>query len=367
MKKTLIFLFTILSLVILTLGVFATDDNANVKVFTAQDLIKAYNEGRIVPTNLVVSEVLDDTGHYLRATATSDTKHILAWTLDEEIAPDFNVMVVGFRTNYTDTSSASGSLGVDFPKDAKFDYKNRYFALKFERKNIAVNNGMIEGEARFSDLLKKFTDGGATTVKYIKINPYNGKPFVLADGETVTGFWHDIEYIAMFKTSDDEKNFDYDAYYAKLSENFTRYTITYLDRDGAKISEEKALEGATFSPKSAPEIKYHVFKGWAYPDGTFAEKSFKVNANVTLKAIYEYDEELKLKEEREEAIKTGTKHTDKPFITGYAGFEFRPDNNMTRAEACTVVTRLLVDENTLDNSVYRPQQGRLVLQVRNTP
>lgn len=42
--------------------------------------------------------------------------------------------------------------------------------------------------------------------------------------------------------------------------------------------------------------------------------------------------------------------TDKPFISGYAGFEFRPENNMTRAEACTVVTRLLVDEKTLDST-----------------
>ena len=44
------------------------------------------------------------------------------------------------------------------------------------------------------------------------------------------------------------------------------------------------------------------------------------------------------------------RRTDKPFITGYDGFEFRPDNNMTRAEACTVITRLLVNENTLGNS-----------------
>ena len=42
--------------------------------------------------------------------------------------------------------------------------------------------------------------------------------------------------------------------------------------------------------------------------------------------------------------------TDKPFISGYVGFEFRPENNMTRAEACTVVTRLLVDEKTLDST-----------------
>ncbi len=41
----------------------------------------------------------------------------------------------------------------------------------------------------------------------------------------------------------------------------------------------------------------------------------------------------------------------KPFISGYDGRLFKPENNMTRAEACTVVARLLVDENTLNNSM----------------
>ena len=350
MKKTLIFLFTILSIVVLTLGVFAADNNSNMRIFTAQDLIDAYNAGRIAPTNLVVSEVLDDTGHYFRATATADTKHILAWTLNEEIAPDFDVMVISFRTNYTDTTSSSKKLGVDFSIDDTFNYQKRYFDLSFDRKDIPVKDGMIKGDATFTPLINRFTGSGVTAIKYIKINPYNGKAFVLADGETATSLWHDIKYIAMFKTSADAEKFDYDAYYAKISENLTRYTITYLDRDGAKIAEEKALEGANYSLATAPEIKYYIFKGWAYPDGTFAEKNLNITADITLKAVYEYDEELVLKTEREEAIKTGTKHTDKPFIAGYDGFEFRPDNNMTRAEACTVVTRLLVDENTLDNS-----------------
>ncbi len=42
--------------------------------------------------------------------------------------------------------------------------------------------------------------------------------------------------------------------------------------------------------------------------------------------------------------------THMPFISGYDGRLFKPENNMTRAEACTVVARLLVDENTLDSS-----------------
>ena len=170
MKKTLILLITLFTLASLANCIYATDDNPNIRIFTAQDLIKEYNEGRLVPTNLAISEVLDDTGHYLRATATAQTKHILAWTLDTEIAPDFDIMVIGFRTNYTDTSSASRSFAIDFPKDETFNFENRYFVMKFDRKNIAPKNGMIEGEIEFDGLLKKFSDSGATTIKYIKIN-----------------------------------------------------------------------------------------------------------------------------------------------------------------------------------------------------
>ena len=61
-------------------------------------------------------------------------------------------------------------------------------------------------------------------------------------------------------------------------------------------------------------------------------------------------EQLKEKERKEAidaAVKAGKKKVDEPFINGYEGFMFKPDNNMTRAEACAVVTRLLVDENTI--------------------
>ena len=41
---------------------------------------------------------------------------------------------------------------------------------------------------------------------------------------------------------------------------------------------------------------------------------------------------------------SGADRTDKPFISGYSDFTFKPDANMTRAEVAVVITRLLTDE-----------------------
>ncbi|MBQ7820659.1 MAG: S-layer homology domain-containing protein [Clostridia bacterium] len=42
-----------------------------------------------------------------------------------------------------------------------------------------------------------------------------------------------------------------------------------------------------------------------------------------------------------------SERTDAPFIAGYDGRTFKPEGKMTRAEAVTVITRLLVDETTI--------------------
>ena len=353
MKKILIAFAVLVALFALTTAVFAADD-ADMKIYSARDLITEFNAGAIVPSNLKISEVLDDTGHFMRASATSDTKHILAWTLSAETAPDFDVMVIGIRTNYTNPAAANTSTGLDFPKDKTFDYKNRYFALKFDRKVLETKNGVLSGEVTFKGLLKKFTDTAVPSVQFIKINPFDGKALTLEDGATPYSIYYDIEYIGFFKDTKTAEKFDYSAYYKEISKSFKSHTVTYLDKDGKKIFEEKALDGAFFATRPAPEIKFYKFVGWAYPDGKLAEKSFEVTSSITLKATYEYDSEAFANAERAEAVSKGIAaglvRTDKPFISGYAGFEFRPENNMTRAEACTVVARLVVDEKTLDNS-----------------
>ena len=350
MKKVLLVITILVVLLSLTTVVLAAEANADMTIITAFDLMAEFNAGAIKPTNLQISEILDSTGHYMRAMATSDNKHVIAWTLSKEMAPDFDTVVIGFRTNYTDTTSVSGNTQLDFPKDDTFDYKNRYFSELFKRSTLEVVDGKIEGRATYTDLVGKFKDAGVTSLQYIKINPYNGKPFVLEDGEVFSNLYFDIEFIGFFKDIESAERFDYDAYYREITKNFTSYTITYLDRDGKKFTEEKAFDGATVAPIAAPEVKNHKFTGWIYTDGTAVPKSFEVKSDITLKATYVYDEAAYLESVRKETVKNGIKRTDKPFITGYDGFEFRPDNNMTRAEACTVVTRLLVDESTLDNS-----------------
>ncbi len=74
------------------------------------------------------------------------------------------------------------------------------------------------------------------------------------------------------------------------------------------------------------------------------------HVDILYMAFFKTEEEANAYVYNEEDFAIKADRVDAPFISGYDGFEFRPENNMTRAEACTVVTRLLVDENTLDNS-----------------
>ena len=67
-------------------------------------------------------------------------------------------------------------------------------------------------------------------------------------------------------------------------------------------------------------------------------------------AFFKTKEDADAFEYSEGVFAAKAERVDTPFIKGYDGFEFRPENNMTRAEACTVVARLLVDENTLNTS-----------------
>ena len=74
------------------------------------------------------------------------------------------------------------------------------------------------------------------------------------------------------------------------------------------------------------------------------------NLDILYMAFFKTEAEANAYVYNEEDFMPKADRRDTPFISGYDGFEFRPENNMTRAEACTVITRLLVDENTLDNS-----------------
>ena len=69
-KITVLFVFALLLAV--TLSAVTSANSSNAQIFTAHDLINEINSGNLVLTNLSVSEVLDETGHHIRLTATKN-------------------------------------------------------------------------------------------------------------------------------------------------------------------------------------------------------------------------------------------------------------------------------------------------------
>ncbi len=360
MKNSLRILAVVLAIITLSLVAFAAD-NANAEpwkqIFTASDLVEAYKAGQLVPKNLSVSETYDDTGYYLRAKADAKQSSTLCFTLPEPMqASKITAVIVGYRTTYpTVPSGTSRLIGIDFPKDNTFNWQNRYLAREYDRTQMDNKDGYVSGVAVFTDIKDKLINAGATEIQYFKLNPWNGQTLVLEDETLLDQMYADIEYIGFFEDYSEATKFNYDVY-SEGALDVTVYNITYLGKDGETIATEKALEGMTCAPMTAPVIEYHDFTGWVFEDGSKVPATFEATKDVTLKATYRYNEKAYLSDIRKdviaEALKKGLERTDKPFISGYDGFEFRPENNMTRAEACTVVARLVVvDEKTLDNSM----------------
>ncbi len=360
MKNTLRILAVLLAVITLTLVAFAADGDSGKwkQIYTASDLVAAYKNGSLVPKNLSISETYDDTGYYLRSKAETKNAAALCFTLPTAVDPSkVNAVIIGYRTNYlSQKGEAANATGMDFPKDNTFNWQSRYVSGYYERTDMQSDGTHVQGVIVFDNLQEKIVESGATTFKYFKFTPWNGQSLIVEDDSQLNQVYADVEFVGFFESSEEASNFNYDEY-SKGMLDLTVYTVTYLDRDGKKITEEKTLMGSTYSTISAPVIKYYDFIGWyvTYQGNEMkVPTKFEVPFDITLQAKYSYNEAAYLSDYRKEIIaeaqKKGLERTDKPFIAGYDGFEFRPDNNMTRAEACTVITRLLVDENTLDNS-----------------
>ena len=117
----------------------------------------------------------------------------------------------------------------------------------------------------------------------------------------------------------------------------------------ADINGGDAGEGITFDFVDYDStIKYVRFSPWGgWETGTSVANQY---IDIEYIAFFKTKEEADEYEYEVETFDQTSADMHTPFIQGYDGKLFKPDNNMTRAEACTVITRLLVDENTLDNS-----------------
>ncbi len=112
---------------------------------------------------------------------------------------------------------------------------------------------------------------------------------------------------------------------------------------------EEVTDEKTGEKKTVNKTVYNPIDSAVWDEGKFSKGGFRVDfpslgeevqASFTIDYFaYMVDPTVKLM--------TGKPYKHEKYINGYAGKLFKPNATMTRAEACTIVTRLIADENNL--------------------
>ncbi len=264
----------------------------------------------------------------------------------KDISPDFNVkdypiMVIRYRTNMV-TTDQTVPINAGLKLDQTGEYE-RCWGLTADIINngewrkaifdLSEFDGYYGGNAKFENVS---ADSG---VKYIRMPLW-----AYSAGNNISKEYFDIEYIGFFQHIDDAN------VYGGLDSEILKFNLSFLTEDGKSLGTTEYYEDSLVTFITAPTINEKIFVGW--DDGEKIHSTpFRITKNTTLTAVYKTDEDAVARNRREAEISAEVAAnrvtTYLPFIKGYDGFEFGPDNNMTRAEACTVVTRLIVAEETL--------------------
>lgn len=114
------------------------------------------------------------------------------------------------------------------------------------------------------------------------------------------------------------------------------YTVTFYAPDGKTLIKQfKAKPDSQLDVKDIPVLTESGLKigSWLQADGKKADFSKAISADTEYKAKYLF----------------GLNNADhKAYIAGYKDYTFRPDNNMSRAEAAQMLSRLLILQGTPD-------------------
>ena len=146
------------------------------------------------------------------------------------------------------------------------------------------------------------------------------------------------------------------------STKLTAYTVSF-DTDGAdKIESQSVKEGNTAKEPTSPEKEGYTFDSW-YSDKNLTDKfdfTAKITKDITLYA--KWDEIKKADEEPEDLpisdpSKTGVSkllETERhiKYLNGNGDNTFKPESNMTRAEAAQMFYNLLLNKNASGNSKF---------------
>ena len=147
------------------------------------------------------------------------------------------------------------------------------------------------------------------------------------------------------------------------------YTVTFDTNGGNGVESQTVRANTVAEEPNAPEKEGYTFEGW-YSDENLTDKfdfATKITGNIILYAKWTEDLENEENEEEEHNPSDETSVSD-PSYTGVADFletenhikylngyddsTFRPENNMTRAEAAQMFYNLLLDKNVVGNRTF---------------
>lgn len=136
------------------------------------------------------------------------------------------------------------------------------------------------------------------------------------------------------------------------------YTVNF-DSDGSKVESQSVKSGEKAEKPDSPEKDGFTFDGWFSDRALTAE--FDFNSKIT-KSITLYAKWTKIKQNDEnpsaaDPEKTGVARlleTEKhlSYMNGYGNDTFKPESNMTRAEAAQMFYNLLLDKNVSGESAF---------------
>ncbi len=115
------------------------------------------------------------------------------------------------------------------------------------------------------------------------------------------------------------------------------------------IAVKEVVDEKTGEKKTQNVQVYNDIDEAVWDDGKFGNAGFRVDFpalgdEITAEYVIDY---LAFMEDPNEKFLTGPVNEHNAYIKGYAGNLFKPNATMTRAEACTIITRLIADENNL--------------------
>lgn len=127
------------------------------------------------------------------------------------------------------------------------------------------------------------------------------------------------------------------------SSSVTKYTVTFNTNGGSEIAPVTYSEGTTVQLTMKPNKDGYIFTGW-YSDVELTQKidSIKVDKDVTIYAGWKKDGSTVVSKVEIPELLEGDDHY--AYVMGYPDGNILPEGNITRAEAVTMIFRLLKED-----------------------